>query len=1175
MQTLQLVKYIPKHGGYMARTACVLLLFMVNASIVFAQSLSNAREKYIYFKKDTTILDTLSIIPGSIQFYNCKNEPIDTNAYRIDFANAKLVLVNRIVITNNYTCDSAKIVFQVYPLLFTQKFYNRKLIPKNPDSLRMKDNYEYIPSTFSDDFFTSGGISKSGSISRGISFGNNQDVVVNSSLSLQLAGKLNKQWEVAAAITDNNIPIQPEGNTQQLQDFDRVYIQLKNNNTRILAGDFDLLRPTSYFLSYLKRAQGIQIENQNNIAADDTIKNRVTASASISRGKYARIVVKPIEGNQGPYRMTGAQNELSIIILAGTERVYIDGQLQTRGAQSDYIIDYNTAEITFTPRRLINTFMRIVVEFQYSDKNYVRTMLAVNDEWRYKKWKLNFNFYNEQDSKNQPLLQELDDSSKIILANAGNNPLLAVVPAIDSVGYNTNEVLYAKIDTVVNGIQYSDVLLYAISSDSALYRAVFSFVGEGNGNYIQLLSAANGKVFKWVAPLNGLRQGSYEPVSQLIAPKRGRQLTAGATYDMHNNSYIRWEGSMTNTDANLFSDIDNQANTGYGSMLSTLQQLKLDTGLNPLTMVLRADWEFITQRFNAIEVYRPQEFVNDWNIVADNRKTDEHIISGMVGIKKTNAKFFNYTYKMFLRDSLYTGMQHGINSVYGINNFTLTTNSNWLNTTATDFNSTFTRSYNQLTKQIANLETGVFFNYEKNAITHRQLDSMLQIPGRNYIDRGVFLKTKNDNQSINFNAKYNYRNDEEAIKNKLQPYAAAHNGEAAFSYRKKKYRIGLQSGIRIFELVDDTTKERNEQSIVNRIDGSVTALKGFIVLTATYQNGTGREMRKEYVFLEVAPGLGVYTWNDYNNNGVKELNEFEISQFVDKANYVKVLLPTNNYIRAFSNAATAVINMSPVNLFQASKSNFLQKFQNQFAWKADNKTTDSDWRKSYNPLAENVRDSNLIAANTSLRNTLSFNRSSALWDVEYVYVDSRTKSILANGYEFRTRNGHTVTGRLTIARVWTLLVRSEQEINNNESEFFKSRNYSLFTQRIYPTLTYQPAPSVSIAASYNYAQKNNRTENKERAINSDAGLQLRLSGWRKINLTLFYNYINIQYRGEANSAVAYEMLEALQPGNNSRWGLTLLQNVSKTLQIGINYEGRKSATSNTVHVANMQARAFF
>ncbi|MBK8847077.1 MAG: hypothetical protein IPO27_11210 [Bacteroidetes bacterium] len=1140
-----------------------------------AQQGSNYREQTVFFKKDTMVLDTVSIIPGSIRFYNCTNALIDSNAYRIDFAKAKLILINRNTITNNYSCDSAKISYRVFPLLFTQSFYNRKLLPKNPDSLRIFDNYEYIPSTFSDDFFTSGGISKSGSISRGISFGNNQDVVVNSSLSLQLAGKLNKQWEVAAAITDNNIPIQPEGNTQQLQDFDRVYIQLKNNNTRILAGDFDLLRPSAYFLSYLKRAQGIQIENQNNIAADDTIKNRVAASASISRGKYARIVVKPIEGNQGPYRMTGAQNELSIIILAGTERVYIDGQLQTRGAQSDYIIDYNTAEITFTPRRLINTFMRIVVEFQYSDKNYVRTMLAVNDEWRYKKWKLNFNFYNEQDSKNQPLLQELDDSSKIILANAGNNPLLAVIPTIDSVGYNTNEVLYAKIDTIVNGIQYSDVLLYAISSDSALYRAVFSFVGEGNGNYIQLLSAANGKVFKWVAPLNGLRQGSYEPVSQLIAPKRGRQLTAGASYDMRNQGYIRWEGSMTNTDANLFSSIDNQANTGYGSMLSTLQQFKLDSGANPLTMVLRADWEFITQRFRAVEVYRPQEFANDWNIAADSRKTDEHIVSGLVGIKKSNSKFLNYTYKTFLRDSLYTGAQHGISAAYSIHHFTLTTNTNLLNTTATDFNSEFTRSYNQLTKQIKKIETGLLFNYEKNAIANRQLDSMLQVPGRNYIDRGVFIKTIGDNNAINFNAKYNYRTDDEVIKNKLQPYATAHNGEAAFAYRKKKYRIGIQSGVRIFELLQDTTPARKEQSIVNRIDGSVIALKGFITLNATYQNGTGREMRKEYVFLEVAPGLGVYTWNDYNSNGVKELNEFEISQFVDKANYVKVLLPTNNYIRAFSNAATAVISLMPSNLFQSSRQNIFQKFQNQFAWKADNKTTDSDWRKSYNPLAENVRDSNLIAANTSLRNTLSFNRSSAVWDVEYVYVDSRTKSILANGYEFRTRNGNTVTSRLTIARTWTLLIRGEHEKSNNESEFFKSRNYSLYTQRIFPTLTYQPTPAVSIAASYNYAQKNNRTENKESAMNSDAGIQLRLSGWRKINLTLFYNYINIKYRGDPNSPVAYEMLEALQPGNNSRWGLNLLQNVSKTLQIGINYEGRKSETSNAVHVANMQARAFF
>ncbi|MBK7971372.1 MAG: hypothetical protein IPK08_21905 [Bacteroidetes bacterium] len=62
--------------------------------------------------------------------------------------------------------------------------------------------------------------------------------------------------EILAAITDNNIPVQPEGNTQQIQDFDKVFIQLSKNQSKLIAGDFELKRPDSYFMNFYKKGQG-------------------------------------------------------------------------------------------------------------------------------------------------------------------------------------------------------------------------------------------------------------------------------------------------------------------------------------------------------------------------------------------------------------------------------------------------------------------------------------------------------------------------------------------------------------------------------------------------------------------------------------------------------------------------------------------------------------------------------------------------------------------------------------------------------------------------------------------------------------------------------------------------------------------------------------------------------
>src|SRR6185436_529075 len=308
------------------------LIFILIPFLSFSQS--NLRVKNIPTQPDTVSLDSVSIVPNS-EFLSGSKGLVDTSAYHIDPVKSVLIWNKNSDAYKQIASETIEIHYRVFPFLFSGNVKHKDASFLTKASASGFNPYVYNPSESQPSFFKYGGLQKAGSISRGVTFGNNQDVFVNSSLNLQLSGKINDQVSILAAITDENIPVQPEGNTQQLQDFDKVFIQLYNDNNKLIAGDFELKRPDSYFMNFFKKGQGGLFSNTTALSKtqDGTPKtlNHVTVSAAVSKGKFARNTITAIEGNQGPYRLSGSNNEAFIIVLSGTEKVYIDGQLMKRG----------------------------------------------------------------------------------------------------------------------------------------------------------------------------------------------------------------------------------------------------------------------------------------------------------------------------------------------------------------------------------------------------------------------------------------------------------------------------------------------------------------------------------------------------------------------------------------------------------------------------------------------------------------------------------------------------------------------------------------------------------------------------------------------------------------------------------------------------------------------------
>lgn len=1157
---------------------CLAALLWANASV--AQELSNLRQRKILLTADTVQIDTLSIIPASFELFNGED--------LIDSANYEILEVAGLLRWKggDYPDDSLTCNYRTFPVSFLRPIFHKSAAEIENAVTIAENPFVYRPEDLrkQENIFSSGGLEKSGSITRGVGFGNNQDLNVNSGLNLSLSGKLTDQINILASVTDNNIPIQPEGNTAQLQDFDQVFIQLFDDQNKLIVGDFQLRRPSSgYFMNYFKRAQGASFEtrqlfNGNKPPSENNNLAYLQASAAISKGKWARNQILGQEGNQGPYRLRGADGEEFIIILAGTENVYIDGRLLQRGQENDYIIDYNSAEIVFTPNQLITKDRRITVEFQYSERNYSRTMLQLASGIRSEKFDAYLNVYSEQDSKNQPLQQDISQAERQFLAEIGNDIQNAVVPAIDSVAFTNDQVLYLLKDS----LGYDSVFVYSTNPDSARYRLSFSNVGQGNGDYIQGGFAASGRLFVWVAPdtIGGqiIRNGSFSPVILLVTPKQQQMISAGGRWKIAEETSLGIELALSNNDLNTFSTAGNDQNTGAAARViwenrNNLQPEKKQ----PLYFNTTARYELVEARFEAIERFRGVEFTRDWNVQQFQLETNQHEATAGLGIEKRGVFSLNYNLSSFVLSEVFEGIRNELIAAADYKSWFLDFRGSILSGSAAD-QSEFQRHKTLAIKKFKWFNLGYKDEREKNTFRSTTGDT-LRSNSYQFHEWEVYVGNP-DTTTLEYKVFYSQRKDRRGFQNELSGAEQATHYGLEMGYNKDprhQFRARLVNR-QMNVLNAETAISQPENTLLGNISYDLRIFKGALSMNLYYEVGSGLERAREFIYVFDPTGQGPYTWIDYNENGVQELNEFEIARPEDGNRYLRIWTPTDNYIRALTNQYSHTVNWNPMVLWANEKGvlKLLSRISNQLAYRVDRKTTGEEGIDRFNPFNTNQSDTALITANSSVRNTLFFNRSHAKYGVDYTYGQNTGKSLLTNGFDSRDNRLNELKARYNASRTIGLVARAEEGVRSNISDFLDGRNYRINYYTLEPSVSYQPNTSFRGTLKFRYTEKDNEPDlGGEKAILQDVGIELRYNQVSKGSLLGNLNFVNIRYGGVNNTSLAYEMLEGLRSGQNFTWSVSYQRSLGKNVQLNLTYNGRKSEEINAVHSGGVQLRAFF
>lgn len=1131
---------------------------------------SNLRQLWISTRPDTVRLDSFSIVPGTFRITG-----LDTSAFALDPINARLIWKKRPAI------DSAWITYRVFPARL-----NAVTARLNYDSI---SNY-FVIKPFelegfgqqADRFFDFGNITYNGSFGRGISFGNAQDAVVTSNLNLQLNGYMADSIEIAAAITDNNIPIQPDGTTQQLNEFDRIFLQFRKKNWQLSLGDIDIRQHQHYFLTFYKRLQGASFDVTQQLSATTT--NRTLVSGSIAKGKFTRNIFQGLEGNQGPYRLQGANNEFFFVVLAGTERVYLDGELLQRGEDRDYIINYNTAEITFMPTRMITKDRRIQVEFEYADRNFLNANLYLYNETNLNnKLKIKLGAFNNSDAKNSPINQTLDSKQQAFLNTIGDSVQRAFYPVAPIDTFSVGKILYKKIDTIYNGGAARDsIFVYSTNPDSARYNLSFLDVGIGKGNYIPDFNGANGKVFRWVEPVNGQPQGQYEPAVFLVAPRKQQLVTLGVDYAISKQSLLATEVAMSNYDVNTFSEKDKANDKGFAAKfvfrnvkpLSRSRQLITDAG-----------YEFVEAKFRPLERLRNVEFTRDWGLPLLVQPANEHIYTA--GSQYVDAKKNAIRYQLmgYQRGNDFTGIRNIVQHSHRLRQWTFNNTFNISNITTNTDKGYFLRptvNIQRLFPKLANYSVSAMWALEHNEVRNKRNDSVSFL---SFSFQTTQLALRSDDAKPNkWGITYFTRSDKYPLGKELIRGDQSRNINVyAELLKNPSHQFRFNATYRNLDVLRaDLAKLKADKSLLGRAEYQVNEWKGLITGNLLYEVGSGQEQKRDYAFLEVPAGQGEYTWIDYNQDGIQQLNEFEVAVFQDQAKYIRIFTPTNEFIKANYNTLNYSISLNPRAAINMAGANTLRKFIARLNLQSSlqiSKKEISAGIVSFNPFGKALNDTSLITLNSVIVNTFSFNRFSSVWGIDLNNIRNSGKALLTYGYESRRLDEWSLKGRLNLSRIFgmEMILRKGQNVLNTSNPKFGNRNYDIDLYSLEPRLNFTRGSNFRLVTGYKYNNKQNRTGNEEKYYAHSLNNEVKYNILQSTSIQAKFTYTDIVYQtkdpNSLNSTVGYIMLDGLLPGKNYLWNLDLTKRLSNSLEVNIQYEGRKPGTARVVHIGRASLRA--
>jgi len=1023
-------------------------------------------------------------------------------------------------------------------------------------------------------------LTKSGSITRGFMVGSNRDLTLSSGFRLQMAGKLSSDIEILAALTDENTPIQPQGNTQTLQEIDNVFVEIKSPTYIATLGDFQYSSSGSEFANVNRKLQGARLSADYQTITPQTQAN---VTGATSRGKFNTNQFFGVEGVQGPYRLVGKNNESNIIIIAGSEKVYVNGIEMVRGDNNDYSIEYGSAEITFSTRRLITDASRIVVDFEYSDRKFTRNFIgAASSSKLLEGVSLRAQYYREGDNPDAPIDIVLSDADKDTLKRAGNKQ--PTKSGIANVGIDTSTGIgkgnYIAVDTAINGAPYT-LYRFEPGTPLSIYNIAFSNVGFGRGDYIR-----EGLGRYKFAGING---GQYAPIILLPVAQLHQLYSFQAAITPLDNLSIKSEYSASSFDQNRFSSLGDNENDGSAVKLNFSYSPKditlSDVSIGSFDVSLSERYKEKT--FFAFDRSDVVEFGRKWSTdsLSSTAQTSEEIregklsyfptenvtLSSSAGTLERSTQFSSRRYDgLFeMKKENYPQVSYYVEKISGEEK-------------AARINNVWFRQKGNTLYTLYNLTPSFKFEEENRKVAFDANDSL--VPS-SYAFTAYAPKLSAEN-TLGFDAstEFEWRKDEAFNEGALVPQANSFTQNYSIALKEiKDFSASTIVTLRDkkYEPVFQATNI-NQQTTLIKIQSRYRPFSQGLDIDLFYDAATQRTAKLERIFYKVRKGEGQYIWKDYDNDGIVDVNderEFLLNRY--DGEYNSTTINSDNLIPVINIKTSSRIRITPSRFLKQSDSffeNALKILSSETYARFEERSTERNITKIYLLNPDYLfRPSTMQYGFQYLQQDIFFFENNPAYSFRFRYNQRKGLSQYSLGLEQNYSRERSIRSRFQVAN----------DISNQTDIIFKNDNAlssSLLNQsrQIVSTIlttdfSYRPEQNIEIGFKIDNSQSEDWFSPQPVTVDFN-GQTIR---------TVFSFQNNGQIRGEfsreevliknqpATYSTPYELTSGRDIGKNYLWTLSSEYRIGGNMQFSLYYSGRTTPRSGVVHNGRIEVRAYF